>query len=317
MAFSKSKARPDTGDLYQRITDQIVAQLEKGVRPWQRPWDGNYFGGANVRPVRANGERYKGINVLTLWSEGALRGYSSNMWMTYKQAPQFGGNVRKDEKGVLVVYASKFKKESRSDTGETVENIIPFLKGYTVFNVEQIDGLPERFHGKQGPKTTVVERVAHAEEFFRNVGADIRHGGNKAYYIPSADHIQMPLLESFHESQGYYSTLAHETTHWTNHKSRLDRDMGVKRFGDEGYAMEELVAELGAAFLCADLELVSKPRPNHASYIASWLKVLKNDKRAVFTAASYAQRAIEFLNSKQPQHEEEFEDEEAELDIAA
>jgi antirestriction protein ArdC len=184
-------------------------------------------------------------------------------------------------------------------TGEESARAIPFMKGYTVFNADQIDGLPEQYYAKPAPRTETLPRISHAEAFFAATGATVRHGGNRAYYCISADHVQMPPFESFRDAESYYATLAHEETHWTMHASRLDRDFGRKRWGDEGYAMEELVAELGSAFLCADLELTPEVREDHASYIGNWLKVLKEDKRAVFTAASHAQRAVDFLNGLQ------------------
>jgi antirestriction protein ArdC len=170
-----------------------------------------------------------------------------------------------------------------------------------VFNVEQIEGLPEQYYVKPEPKFTAVERIGHAEAFFAATKADIRHRGGQAYYAQGADYIQMPPIESFRDAESFYATLAHETTHWTKHPSRLERDFGRKSWGDEGYAAEELVAELGSAFLCADLELTPEVRDDHASYIASWLEVLKNDSRAVFTAAAHAQRAVDFLHRLQPQ----------------
>jgi len=170
------------------------------------------------------------------------------------------------------------------------------MKGYTVFNVEQIDGLPERFYAKPEPKGEPVARIERADSFFAATGAEIVHGGSKAYYIPQRDSIHMPCIDCFRDAESYYATLAHEATHWTRHPSRLNRELGRKRFGDEGYAMEELVAELGSAFLSADLELTPELRDDHAAYIASWIKVLKNDKRAIFAAASYAQRAVDFLH---------------------
>ena len=183
------------------------------------------------------------------------------------------------------------------ETGEEQERDIPFLKGYTVFNVEQIDGLPPQFHALAEPRLDPVQRIDRAEAFFAATRAVIRHGGNMAYYSVGTDAVQMPPFETFRDAESYYATLAHEVTHWTRHPSRLDRDFGRKRWGDEGYAMEELVAELGAAFLSADLDLALEPRADHAAYIESWLKVLKQDKRAVFSAAAHAQRAADFLNS--------------------
>ena len=284
-------------DVYERITNQIVHELEQGVRPWMKPWSAEHADGRIVRPLRFNGLPYNGINVLMLWSAAMEKGYSAPLWMTFKQALEFNAHVRKGEQGSLVVYADKITRtETDATTGEESERAIPFMKGYTVFNVEQIDGLPEHYYAKPEPKSDPVQRIAHAESFFAATGADIRHGGGQAYYCIGTDHVQMPPFESFRDAESYYATLAHETTHWTRHPSRLDREFGRKRWGDEGYAMEELVAELGSAFLSADLDLTPELREDHAAYIASWIKVLKNDKRAIFTAASYAQRAVDFLH---------------------
>jgi antirestriction protein ArdC len=284
-------------DVYERITNQIVHELEQGVRPWMQPWSVEHTEGRIVRPRRFNGLPYNGINVLMLWSAAMEKGYSTPTWMTFKQALEFNAHVRKGEKGSLVVYADKITRtETDESTGEENERAIPFMKGYTVFNVEQIDGLPEPYYAKPEPKSESVQRIAHAESFFAATGSEIRHGGNKAYYSVSTDHVQLPPFESFRDAESYYATLAHESTHWTRHPSRLDREFRRKRWGDEGYAMEELVAELGSAFLSADLELTPDVREDHAAYIASWIKVLKNDKRAIFTAASYAQRAVDFLH---------------------
>jgi len=218
--------------------------------------------------------------------------------MTFKQATELDAHIRKGEKGSLVVYADHITRtETDEKTGEEIDRETPFLKGYIVFNVEQIDGLPETYYSKAAPKLDPVARIAHADKFLAAQGATIRHGGNRAFYSMAADAIQMPAFESFQDAGTYYATLAHEFTHWTGSKSRLSRDFGGHRFGSEGYAIEELVAELGAAFLCADLELALEPREDHASYIASWLRVLATDNRAVFTAAAHAHRAAEFINS--------------------
>jgi antirestriction protein ArdC len=287
-------------DVYDRITNQIVAELEKGVRPWHRSWNAEHAAGRITRPLRANGISYQGINVLMLWSAALDKGYAAPIWMTFKQALELKANVRKGEHGSLVVYADKIiRTETDTDTGEESERAIPFMKGYTVFNVEQIDGLPEHYYAKPAPRTETVQRIERVEKFFAATGATVRHGGNRAFYSPASDCVQMPPFESFRDAESYYATLAHEGTHWTRHPSRLDRDFGRKRFGDEGYAVEELVAELGSAFLCADLELTPEVREDHASYIASWIKVLKNDKRAIFSAASHAQRAADFLHGLQ------------------
>jgi antirestriction protein ArdC len=219
--------------------------------------------------------------------------------MTFKQAFELNAHVRKGEKGSLVVYANTITKTEDDGDGNDVERETPFMKGYTVFNVEQIEGLPEIYYTRPDPKGTGPERIAHAEAFFAKTGADIRTRGSRAYYAIDADYIAMPPIESFRDAESFYATLAHESTHWTRHASRLEREFGRKAWGDEGYAREELVAELGSAFLCCDLGLTPEVRDDHASYIASWLEVLKNDKRAIFQAASYAQRAVAFLHQLQ------------------
>ncbi len=237
-----------------------------------------------------------------LWSAAVTEGYSAPIWMTFRQAKELGAGVRKGEKGELVVYANTITRtETDEDTGEDVEHAIPFMKGYTVFNVEQIDGLPSHYYQLAEPVLDPVARIDHAESFFTATGATIRHGGNQAYYAIGSDRIQLPPFESFCDAESYYATLAHETTHWTRHPSRLDRDFGRKRWGDKGYAREELVAELGSAFLAADLGLELEPRDDHSAYIESWLKVLTQDKRAIFTAAAHAQRAVDFIHGFQQQ----------------
>jgi antirestriction protein ArdC len=298
--------RPQTADLYQRVTAQIVACLEQGVRPWHKPWNAEHAAGRITRPLRGNCVPYQGINVLMLWGAAMERGYAAPIWMTFKQALELGGAVRKGERGSQVVFASKVtRSETDAETGEESERDIPFLKGYTVFNVEQIDGLPEHFSAPAAPRLDPVQRIAHADAFFTATGASVRHGGNQAYYSVTSDIVQMPFFETFMDAESYYATLAHELTHWTRHPSRLDRSFGRKRFGDEGYAMEELVAELGAAFLSADLDLTPEPRADHAAYIGHWLAVLKKDSRAIFTAASYAQRAADFLSNFNPAAQQE------------
>jgi antirestriction protein ArdC len=222
--------------------------------------------------------------------------FSAPIWMTFRQAIELGGHVRKGEKGSPVVYANSISRtETDEATGDATERSIPFLKAYTVFNVEQIEGLPGHFYARAESTRNPDERIADAEAFFAATRADIRHGGDCAYYSPALDYIQMPDFTAFRDAQSYYATLAHEATHWTKHQNRLDRDFGRQRFGDDGYAREELVAELGAAFLCADLGLRLEDRDDHAAYIGHWLAVLKEDKRAIFAAAAHAQRAADYL----------------------
>jgi len=225
-----------------------------------------------------------------------------------RQAKEMGAHVRKGERGKLVVYANTITKTEEAEDGSEAEQTIPFMKGYSVFNASQIAGLPEHYYAKPEPVIDPALRIEHAESFFAATGADIRFGGNSAHYSGGSDHVRMPPFETFRSPEAYYATLAHELTHWTKHKSRLwtkhksrlDRDFGRKRWGDEGYAREELVAELGAAFLCADPELTPEPGSDHAAYIQSWLKVLKEDKRAIFAAAAHAQRAADCLHGLQP-----------------
>ncbi len=290
-------------DIYDRITTRIVESLEAGVRPWLKPWNAEHAAGKITRPLRHNGQPYSGINVFMLWMEAEARGYTAPIWMTFRQAKELGGHVRKGEKGAQVVYANTIKKTERdAETGDEEERTIPFMKGYTVFNVEQIEELPAHYYAKAAePTLEPDERIAEVEAFLDATGATIAHGGNQAFYMPSEDRIQMPPFEFFQDRESYYATRLHETVHWTKHASRLDRSFGRKRWGDEGYAMEELVAEIGSAFLSADLGITPEVRDDHAAYIASWLKVLKNDKRAIFTASGHAQRAATYLHELQPQ----------------
>ncbi|GAD58509.1 DUF1738 domain-containing protein [Brevundimonas sp. BAL450] len=293
MTRPNEPARPD---LYARVTDRIIAQLEAGVRPWTQPWTASE---TVSRPLRHDGTPYNGVNVLLLWSKAMTRGYVSATWMTFRQALALGAHVRKGETGSTVVYANTIVREEISDVGEPETARIPFLKAYTVFNTEQIEGLPEAFAPVKPPVQNPDDRIARAEAFFSATGAVVRHGGGCAFYAPGPDIIQMPAFETFIDAGSYYATLGHEMTHWTRHASRLDRDFGRRRHGDEGYAREELVAELGAAFLCADLELHLEPRDDHAAYVESWLRVLRDDKRFVFSAAAHAQRAVTFLHELQ------------------
>ena len=291
----------EKADIYSRITNRIIAELETGARPWLKPWNAEHAAGRITRPLRSNGIPYRGINVINLWLTATARGYACPIWLTFKQAQELGGHVRKGEHGELVVYANRITRTETTAKGEEIDREIPFLKGYTVFNAEQIEGLPLHLTAPAAPPLDPVQRVAEAEAFFTNTGAEIRHGGDRAFYAIGADYVQLPPFETFRDAESYYATLGHECCHWTRHEKRLNREFGRKRWGDEGYAAEELVAELGSAFLCADLGLTPEPRPDHAAYIESWLRVLKNDKRAIFTAASHAERAAAFLHGLQPQ----------------
>ncbi|MCA9078637.1 MAG: DUF1738 domain-containing protein [Planctomycetaceae bacterium] len=288
-------------DVYTRVTDKIIADLTRGVRPWHRPWQAEYAAGRITRPLRHNGEPYHGVNILMLWAEAEQRGLACPYWLTFQQAKQLGGHVRKGEKGSTVVYASSFQKTETGTDGQEIEETIPFLKQYTVFNAEQCEGLPERYSELAETPRDDLQPVERVSSFVAETGAEVRTGGTRAYYAIGGDYIQMPPLPTFRDAESHAGTLLHELTHFTRHPSRLDRDLGRKRFGDAGYAMEELVAELGAAFLCADLGVTPEVREDHASYIDSWLQVLQQDKRAIFTAASHASKAVDYLHSLQPQ----------------
>lgn len=295
-------------DIYAQITEKLVAALEKGVRPWVQPWSAGHVKGRVTRPLRHNGEPYTGMNVLLLWSESMARGFASPMWMTFRQASELGAHVRKGESGATVVYASRFKRTETDARGDEVEREIPFLKAYTVFNCDQIEGLPQHYYARPvEPIANPIERVAHADRFFGYTGAVIRHGGTKAFFAPSSDHVQMPPFESFRDAASYYAVLGHECVHWAGASHRLNRDLSRYHQDRSERAREELIADIGASFLCADLGLVPElePRADHASYVASWLKVLQDDRRAIFAAAAHAQRAVAYLHGLQPRAESE------------
>jgi antirestriction protein ArdC len=287
-------------DVYARVTDSIVAHLEQGVRPWVRPWNADHAAGRVALPRRHSGEPYRGINILLLWAETMTKGFAQPVWMTYRQAEALHAHVRRGERGSLVVYADRCVRTGVDAHGEELETEFPFLKAYTVFNVEQIEGLPDTYYTSAPQPSTRLPPIDAAEAFLAATGATIRHAGHQAYYSPSADVVVLPPPESFLDAEAYAATKAHELTHWTKHPTRLDRNLGGTRVGDEGYAREELVAELGAAFLCSELGVTAEPREDHAAYLAHWLRILKADKRAILQAAAHAQKAMDYLRSLQP-----------------
>lgn len=283
-------------DIYATVTNKILADLETGNLPWHKSWNG---GGSLSLPLRWTGETYNGINIIMLWCSSMAKGYKSPTWMTFKQALELGAAVRKGEKGSTVVYANAIQKtELNEKTGSEEERAIPYLKSYTVFNVEQIDGLPERFAAKETQPEFINpdDRNAALDSYFKATGADIRHGGTRAFFAPQPDFVQMPDFKDFESAEAYYSVLAHEMTHWTGHKTRLARELKSYQDSQTDYAKEELVAELGAAFLCAELAITPETRLDHAAYIQSWIAALKNDKRFIFSAASHASKAVDYLN---------------------
>lgn len=294
-------------DFYQRITDAIIRDLEQGARPWTKPWATTSPACSAIRPLRHDGTPYRGINILILWSEASDHGYTSSTWMTYRQAQSLGAQVRKGERGTTVVYAKPLQFHNEDvTTDEDNTRTVPLLRAYTVFNVDQIDGLPLQYMPNPVPEVAAIDvsgRVDRADAFLTATGANVQHRGNRACYVPSLDRIEMPAYGQFQDTpvstaaEGYYATLLHELVHWTSSAHRCDRDLG-KRFADHAYAREELVAEIGAAFLCADLKITLEPRSDHAAYIATWLTVLKSDKRAIFSAAALAQKAVDWLHEK-------------------
>ncbi len=315
MRRTSSPNRPT--DVYQTITDHIVAAIEAGVGQVEMPW---YRSGVPLtRPLNVfTGNPYRGVNILSLWTTSLTHAYASGFWGTYKQWRGLGAHVRKGEKGTIIVFYKRFEPVDTSggripaahQNSDAVRQepepeghdrtVRWFARASWVFNADQVEGW-------EIPKPVVrdpVEVIADAEAFIVRTRADLRHGGEVACYHLIPDYIDMPDLERFTgtetstATESYYAVLLHELTHWTGHPSRLARQL-LSRFGDSAYAMEELIAELGATFLCADLAITSTPRPDHAGYISEWLSVFKDDKRAIFTAASKASEAADFLTALQ------------------
>lgn len=296
-------------DMYKEVTDSIIAELEQGALPWLKPWrDGIGPSLDTQMPNNAISNRsYSGVNVLLLWAKASRCGYPSGRWLTYNQAKQAGGTVRAGEKGTTVIFMKRLTKQKRASDGTMETDSFAVMRAYTVFNVAQCDGLPERLT-KGKPLPPAPELDSMFQNFVAKTPARISHGGDRAYYSPLPDYVQMPHIQAFKDLDNYKATLLHELTHWTGHESRLAREFG-KRFGSDAYAFEELVAEIGAAFLCAALGIKGELR--HAAYVANWLKVLKEDNRAIFTAASQASKAADYLRSFSEVSAEETDDAEA------
>jgi antirestriction protein ArdC len=281
--------------LHDEVTATIIAQLEAGVFPWVQPWSASAAGIGLPRNA-VSGRCYSGINVLVLWGAVIESGFASQDWLTFRQALAAGGSVRKGERGQTIFYADRFTPKGEHEQGrdgsdtEAVRSI-PFLKRFTVFNVAQCDGLPERF---SAAPALLPERQPHddAEALIAATGADFRIGGAEAFYSPALDYVQVPPQPAFVQQIDFYRTALHELGHWTGHPSRLDRDQRGG-FGTPAYAREELCAELASAFLCAALGIV--PTVRHADYLAHWLTVLRSDSRAIFKAASQASKAADYL----------------------
>ncbi len=275
-------------DLYAEVSTRIVAELEAGAAPWVKPWSAT--AGQNVPQNAVTNRPYSGCNVILLWLARS-RGWSTPRFLTFKQTIEAGGNVRKGEHGTKVYFVKQL--QIKDGDGEDDTRLIPMLREYTVFNVDQCENLPDRVKaGKPMRVRNPDTRDALADEFLRSTDADIREGQGEAYYVPSHDFIAMPAFEAFKGADHFYNVAFHELTHWTGHKSRLDRDL-KNRFGSRDYAAEELVAELGAAFLCAEFGFDGDVR--NAGYIATWIELLRADKRAFFTACSRASKAADYL----------------------
>lgn len=285
---SKTKFSKTRTDIYQTVTDNIIAALEAGVKPWSCPWQ-RVPGMSGVPSNFATGIAYSGMNIMLLWCSASKQGFGDSRWMTYKQTQAVGGQVRKGEHGTTAIFYTTLEKENE---GGAIDQI-PMLKTFNVFNVEQIDGLPQTTE-TVNPEATFAP-LPEAENLFRKSGANIIEKGQNAFFQPSTDEVWLPERHLFSDTANFYATGLHELVHWSGGKKRLSREMKGK-FGSEDYAFEELIAELGSAFLMADLGIVGEVQ--HESYIASWLKALKNDKRYICKAASAASKAHRYLLDK-------------------
>ena len=279
--------------LYGEVTARIIAELEEGCVPWAQPWDAMLC--PCTMPQNAGtGRAYSGINVLILWSAAAELGFGSQRWLTYRQAVKAGGHVRRGERGTVVCYADRFTPKDEAEKARSEDRearTLAFLKRFTVFNVNQCEGLPEAMTAGAVLADPVLA-VEAADEVIRGSGADFRIGGGEAFYAPLQDFVQVPPQAAFHAPIDWYRTALHELGHWTGHGSRLKRDQSG-RFGSSAYGKEELVAEMASAFACASLGI--QPTVRHADYIGAWLQVLRADEKAIFRAASAASKACDFL----------------------
>lgn len=281
------QSNPAKADVYEQITNAIVSAIEDGAGKYEMPWH------ALSIPLNATSRKpYRGVNVLMLWATAQKHAYTSNEWATYRQWQEAGAQVRKGERSTTVVFWKFYDgpEEQQEDSDTPEDRPRCFARCYNVFNASQVDGYVAQTAG-QLPES---ERIENADRFFANLPAVVKYGGDRAFYSPAGDFIQMPPFAQFKSPEGYVCTKAHEFGHWSGAPSRLNRDLSG-RFGDERYSMEELIAELTSCFVCADLQIQSEPRVDHAPYIQSWLRVLKSDKKAIFTAASKAQEAASYL----------------------
>ena len=309
--MAKWKSGAKSRDLYQEITDRIVAELEQGTAPWVKPWRST--AGLNTAMNITTKRPYSGVNVVLLWMAMSANGWTSPHFLTFKQAKDAGGTVRGGQKGTQICFMKQLRVKDKNDPEK--EKTIGMLKGWTVFNVAQCDNLPEKFVNPEPAKPmNEDQRDALIDEFVATTKANIKEGHGEAYFASGADYISMPRFESFKSGDHFNATRFHELTHWTGHKTRLDRDL-LNRFGDNRYAAEELVAELGSAFLCAEFDIDGDLR--HAGYLANWLQLLKSDSKAIFTASAAAQKAADFLRGLALKDDEGNADDEEEVAQAA
>ena len=277
-------------DLYANVSMRIVAELEAGATPWVKPWSAT--AGVNTPCNAVSNRPYSGCNVVLLWMEQTA-GYRSPRFLTFKQAVELGGNVRRGEHGTKVYFVKQLQVHDKGSDDSSAASLVPMMREYTVFNVDQCENLSVSVNtGKPRRRRNPDARDETADAFLRSTCADIREGHGEAYYVPSQDFISMPEFDMFKGADHFYNVAFHELTHWSGHESRLDRDL-KNRFGPRNYAAEELIAELGAAFLCAEFGFDGDVR--NAGYIASWIELLKADKRAFFTACSQASKAADYL----------------------
>ncbi len=300
---SNGRSGADRASLYDDITNKIIAELEAGRVPWVQPWGTAAAKAPLAMPANAaTGRVYSGINVLILWGAIIEHGFPVQSWLTFRQALSLGGHVRKGERGTTIVYADRFipddEKERAQETGEEAQ-AIPFLKRFTVFNVAQCKDLPDGLAvAAPAPEPGLIE--PRVEALIKATGIDFRIGGDRAFYVPAQDYVQVPPPQAYFETINWHRTALHELGHATGHASRLGRDL-TGSFGSKKYAFEELVAEMNAAFCCASLGII--PTVRHADYIGSWLEVLREDNRAIVRAASQASKAADWLLAFLPETE--------------
>ncbi len=304
----RARTGEDRSSLYDEITDKIIAELEAGRVPWVQPWGTAAAKAPLAIPKNASTARhYSGVNVLILWGGVIERGFTGQSWLTFRQALSLGGHVRKGERGTTVVYADRFvpsdEKQRAAETGEEAQ-VIPFLKRFTVFNTDQCEDLPpDIVTAAPPPPPGVIE--PRVEALIKATGINFRIGGHRAFYAPAEDFVQVPPPQAYFEPINWHRTASlcryRHKTHATGAKHRLDRDL-TGRFGSAKYAMDEVIVELTSSFIMADLGIAHRARAEHAAYIASWIKILKDDPRAIFTAAGKAQAAADWMHAQQTRH---------------